>query len=149
MRARTIKIPHRSLSQQEGRFIGSFPYQLEESLAASIEASKDIEIELLAKAYQFKDYAVVRAFLNSNAFLILLLREAHNKIKSHFGFDTEIGLEVFTDPESDDGQKLFALIFTALPVDEALERLERLDQEWWLDAITRAKERLNLDVEYI
>lgn len=108
-----------------------------------------LEIEQLAKAYQFKDYSEVRAFLNSNAFLIPLLREAHYRIKSQFGFDTEIVLEIFTDPESKDSRKLFALIFTALPVDEALERLKRLDQEWWLDTITRAKERLSIDVEYV
>ncbi|MCI0614559.1 hypothetical protein L0244_16350 [bacterium] len=149
MHAKRINIPRRSLSQQVGSFIGSSPHRLEESLAASIEASKDIEVEQLAKDYQFKDYAEVSAFLNSNAFLILILREAHHKIKNHFGFDTEIALEVFTDPEGDDGQKLFALIFTALPVNEALERLEQLDQEWWLDTTTRAKGRLNIDVEYI
>lgn len=125
------------------------PILAAESFAASIEVGEEILIEQLAKDYQFKDSAEVRAFLNSNAFLISLLKEANRKIKSQFGYDTAIALEVFTDPDSDDGQKLFALIFTALSADEALERLERLDQEWWLDASARAKGRLNIDVEYI
>jgi hypothetical protein len=106
-------------------------------------------IEQLAKDYQFKDYTEVRAFLDSNDFLVPLLKEAHHKIKSQFGYDTEIALEVFTDPESDDDQKLFALIFTALSANDAIGHLEKLDQEWWLDASTRAKGRLNIDVKYI
>jgi hypothetical protein len=129
--------------------IGITPDHLGQSLASSIEANKDLEIERLAKDYQFKDYAAVRTFLESHSFLILLLREAHHKIKSLFGYDTVIALEVFTDPESDDDSKLFGLIFTALPVNEALAHLDKLDQEWWLDASARAQGSLNFDVEYI
>ncbi|MGE0133148.1 MAG: hypothetical protein AB7U82_34155 [Blastocatellales bacterium] len=149
MRSTAISLRHQSSIRQRNRFIGCAPAQFAQSLAASVEANKEIEIEGLSKGYQFKDYAAVSAFLNSHSDLLLLLREAHHKIKSVFGFDTEIALEVFTDPESDDGQKLFALIFTTLPVDEALACLERLDQDWWLDASTRANGLLNLDVEYI
>lgn len=149
MYSAAIKFRGQSSSCLPNRFVGRAPTSFEQSLAASSEANKEIEIERLAKDYQFKDYAAVWAFLNSHTELLLLLREAHHKIKTVFGYDTEIALEVFTDPESDDGQKLFALIFTALPVDEALAQLERLDQEWWLDATPRAKGLLNFDVEYI
>lgn len=149
MYSAAIKLRGQSSRCLPNRFVGRLPTSFEQSLAASSEANKEIEIERLAKDYQFKDYAAVWAFLNSRTELLLLLREAHHKIKTVFGYDTEIALEVFTDPESDDGQKLFALIFTALPVDEALAQLERLDQEWWLDAAERAKGLLNFDVEYI
>ena len=122
---------------------------VEPGVAAALAVSADIEIKQLAKDYQFKDEASVESFLSRYASLLLLLREAHHQIKSVFGFDTDIALEVFTDPDSDDGPQLFALIRTALPVNEALTQLERLDQNWWFDAAPRAACLLNLDVEYV
>lgn len=123
--------------------------QVGPSVAAALAASADIEIKQLAKDYQFNDGASVESFLSRHASLLSLLREAHHQIKSVFGFDTDIALEVFTDPDSDDGSQLFALILTALPVNEALAQLERLDQNWWFDAAPRAAGLLNLDVEYV
>lgn len=149
MRPAAIRFNRQPASRFSYHLIGFSTPNFDESLAASSEATKEIEIERLAKDYQFKDYAAVRSFLNSHSDLLLLLRAAHHKIKTLFGYDTEIALEVFTDPDSDDSHKLFALIYTALPVDEALAQLDRLDQEWWLDAATRANGLLNLDVEYI
>jgi hypothetical protein len=123
--------------------------QLEPGVAESLVANRELEIEQLATHSQFKDGVAVRSFLSRHVPLLLLLREAHHKIKTVFGFETGLALEVFTDPDDDDGQQLFVLIRTALPVDEALAQLERLDEAWWLDAAPRAEGWLNLDVEYV
>jgi hypothetical protein len=117
--------------------------------ATSLSANQAHEIERLAHDYQFRDGAAVSSFLLRHTSLSQLLRETHQQIKTVFGCDTAIALEVFTDPESDDGQQLFALIQTALPVDAALAQLQRLDQTWWLDAAPAANGLFNLDVEYV
>lgn len=144
-----LSFRHQSATRFRNRWSGVERARFEQSLAASTEANKESEIEQLAKDYQFKDYAAVRSFLSSHSELLMVLHQGHHKVKDIFGFDTEIALEVFTDPESDTGQKLFALIYTALPVDTALAQLERLDQEWWLEASIQANGFLNFDVEYI
>lgn len=145
-----ISSDHRSVAKFSNRLkVVVDRATFEQSLAASPEANKEFEIEQLATVYQFKDYTAVRSFLSSHSGLLMLLDEAQKKIKEVFGANTEIALEVFSDPESDVGPKLFALIYTVLPVDQALAQLEHLDQEWWLDASARANGLLNFDVEYI
>jgi hypothetical protein len=44
---------------------------------------------------------------------------------------------------------LFAVIRTALPEDDALRRLDRFDEEWWLKAGARASGQLTIDVESV
>jgi hypothetical protein len=45
--------------------------------------------------------------------------------------------------------ELFVYIQTPLPVTAAREKLEQLDEEWWLDALPRAGGRLNIALEYV
>ncbi len=116
---------------------------------ADILAPSEERIELLAELYQFKDYVAVATFLRESPFLAGLLLEAYERIKGHFGSDTQVALEVLTDPEVENSRELFALVRTRLSPDEALSRLNRLDEEWWLEASFQACCRLNIDVEYI
>ncbi len=87
-------------------------------------------------------------FLDAHPFLVPLLMEAHGKIEKHFGPFPDVVLEVVTDPEAENDRELFALVQTDLSPDEALHRLDRLDQEWWLEASLQARCLLNIDVEY-
>jgi hypothetical protein len=77
-----------------------------------------------------------------------VLFEAYSKIEEYFQPMLQPVLEVVTDPE-EDSKELFALVRTKLSPDEALRRLERFDQVWWLEASPRAECLLNIDVEYI
>ena len=59
-------------------------------------------------------------------------------------------LEVVTDPEADDPEpELFALIETRLNPEEAAHRLDRLDEDWWLDHSPPGPGVLVLDVEFV
>jgi hypothetical protein len=40
-------------------------------------------------------------------------------------------------------------IQTPVPATAAREKLEELDEEWWLDALLRAEGRLNIALEYV
>jgi hypothetical protein len=105
-------------------------------------------VQILEKLYQFRNHGCVTGFLREFSFLAGLLVETHAMIQQHFGTSSEIALEVVEDPETEERQ-LFALIKTFLPPDEAIEALDRLDQEWWLDALPGAHGKLSIDVEYL
>lgn len=120
-----------------------------EGASADILGPSEEGIELLAVLYQFRDYVMVATFLRENRFLTGLLLEAYERIKEYFGWDTQVALEVFTDPEATSDRELFALVQTAFSPNEALSRLDHLDQDWWLEASSQARCRLNIDVEYL
>ncbi len=90
----------------------------------------------------------VSSFLQAHPFLFPLLVEAHGKIAEYFEPSTKPILEVIADPESEDSQELFVLILTHDTPEEALSRLDRLDQEWWLDVLPQARGKMTIDVEY-
>nr|MBA3527782.1 hypothetical protein [Propionibacteriaceae bacterium] len=74
-----------------------------------------------------------------------MLDEAREQIAGVFGPETPVGLELATDPEEGDSA-LFARIETPLPVDAALDRLNCLYDDWWLDALPEARGFLHVDV---
>lgn len=104
-------------------------------------------LQSLEQLYTFRRPEEVIEFLQAHPSLVPLLEEAHGKIAEFFG-SFEIVLEVVTDPEAIDDHELFAFIRTTLPPDEALSKLNRLDQEWWLDAADRAEGKLCIHVEF-
>ncbi|HXF05947.1 MAG TPA: hypothetical protein VNM72_11105 [Blastocatellia bacterium] len=105
-------------------------------------------LQSLSQLYTFRRSEEVAEFLQEHPFLVPLLREAHGKIAEYFGPSPDVVLEVVTDPEAENDRELFAFIRISLPPDEALSKLDRLDQEWWLDASDRAENQLCIDVEF-
>ena len=108
----------------------------------------DPEMRSLERLYQFRRREEVLQYLADHRFLDPLLRETHGKIAEYFGPSPEVILEVVTDPEAEDDRELFAFIRTDLPPEEALRRLERLDQEWWLGEADQAEGKLCIHVEF-
>jgi hypothetical protein len=106
------------------------------------------ELADLGEAFAFR--GDVQSMTDRNPHLVSLLREAREQVDRVFGSSAPIDLEVVENPEAaDSSPELFAFIQTPLPVPAARERLERLDEEWWLDALPRAEGRLNIALEYI
>jgi hypothetical protein len=104
--------------------------------------------EALEKLYNFRRPVEVKGFLAAPPFLVPLLGEAHDKIGEYFGPHPKVVLEVVTDPEADDDRRLFVFNQTSPPPDETLDRLDRLDDDWWLDAGDRGEGKFCLDVEF-
>lgn len=90
----------------------------------------------------------VRQFLEAHPFLVSLLREARARIDEYFGSHNDVVLEVVTEADAEDDRELFAFVQTDLPHQEALARLEQLDEDWWLDASDRAQGKLCIHVEF-
>ncbi len=90
---------------------------------------------------------VVKRFLEENGFLIPLIEESSAKIAEYFGAETPLALEVRFHPD-DGSSELFLYIKSALPVSEAMEILDRLAWDWWLDAMSSARDRMMVSLGY-
>lgn len=91
----------------------------------------------LERLYRLHDATQVRGFLRSHPHLVDVILEAYPHVQKHFGSNPEVVLEVVTDPEAEGSELLFAYILTSLPTKEALDRLDRLDEDWFLDQFDR------------
>lgn len=116
---------------------------------AVVAAAPPPTVKDLRPRYTFRRPAEVEAFLNAFPHRIPVLIEATEVIPRYFGPDAPLVLEVFTDPEDDDPvPELFALVQIDLDPTEALDRLDRLDDEWWTDRSPDGPGALIVDIEY-
>jgi hypothetical protein len=103
----------------------------------------------LGEFYSFRDALAIRGFLRAHPQLTEVLLEAHAHLQECFGPDPQVALEVVSDPEAEGPDELFAYILTSLPADEALARLDRLDEEWFLDQLDRVGTFFNFNLEFV
>jgi len=77
--------------------------------------------------------------------LALLINEAASHL---LGFipDGRFKLELLTDPDFGDNEQLFLGVVTGLNEDQALEALQRFDQEWWVHNARQARGILCIDL---
>jgi len=99
--------------------------------------------------YSLRNAATVRRFLHAYPRLVKVLLEARLYLQKYFGPAPQVTLEVVSDPEVEGVEELFAYILTSLPVDEALARLDKLDEEWFLDQLDRVGGRFNFNLEFV
>jgi hypothetical protein len=97
--------------------------------------------------FEIEDLPAVRHYLDRHPALSPLLVEARQTIPRCFPDPTRVRLELLPDRDDENHVDLFAIIQTTLPGDEALRRLDRFDEEWWLPAAVRAQGLLTIDVE--
>jgi hypothetical protein len=110
-------------------------------------ASPNVFNPSIENLYILRDANEVRGFLEENPFLIPLLQEAHIHIKKLFP-NSDVVLEVVTDPEIAGEKDLVAFIVVGENVEDASEMLDRLDEEWWLDALDRAQGQFHITLEF-
>lgn len=119
---------------------------LEDLLAPEVDESQ--KLAQLRNLYSLRDESTVETFLQEHTYLIGLLLEAYWYIEAYFGSFPRVFLEVVIDPEATDDCQLVAYISTTLPPDEALDKLQQLDEDWWLDAMDSSKGKLCIDLEF-
>lgn len=120
-----------------------------QEIGASVVRTCEFEIRLVERLYAFRRHAKVSQFLEKFPFLARILVEAYGKFGNYFEPYPQVFLEIVTDPEAPDDHELFALIYTSLTPDEALDRLDRFDRDWWLDASRTSQGKLCIDVEFL
>lgn len=122
------------------------PHAIEYATLPDITESR--RLHPLEEIYSLRDAAAVRRFLHTYPQLVEVLLEASVYLQKHFGPDPQVTLEVVSDPEVEGVEQLFAYILTSFPVDDALTRLDKLDEEWFLDQLDRVDGRFNFNLEF-
>jgi hypothetical protein len=82
----------------------------------------------------------VRAFLDSNKFLVTLASEVYHRLQIYFPY-SQIFAKVIQD-------ELVISVGTALSPKEAKDRLYKFDDEWWLDVDADLRSKLCVTVEF-
>ena len=126
------------------------PAVIERAGAASPVDDEEQVLEQVAARDTVRRPEEVAAYLRTFPQLVPLLIEAAEVVPRYFEPDAPLVLEVVTDPEADDPvPQLFALIETRLDPEVAADRLDRLDEDWWLDRSPPGPGVLVLDVEFV
>jgi hypothetical protein len=101
----------------------------------------------LNKKYDFRPKEKVRSFLIKYPFLIKILDDAFIEIRKAFPNDP-LHLEFYRDPENFRFTQLFIVIMSDGEPVETLQKLSQLEDDWWMDNINRAKNKLSITVSY-
>ena len=99
--------------------------------------------------YLITNSLAVRQFIRLHPMLAEVLLEACGPLSELFGPSPKVALSVARDPEQEDLTELVASILTPLEPDAALERLDALDEYWFLDQIDRVQGHLNFNLEFV
>ena len=101
--------------------------------------------------YTLIDRDGVLDFLGAHSYLMPMLVDAHERVTAEFP-GSRLFLRVATDPDNmgpDNTDGLVASIATNLEPLEAIGRLDRIDDDWWLEAMPSTQGKLILDLEFV
>lgn len=105
------------------------------------------DIESLEKLYTWRGKTEILDFLEKHHFLIPVLLEAPDKISNYFP-DAQLFLECVTDPEGIDDDMLELAICMNLEPDEAVDKLNQFQDNWWLNLSNKIRQPLCPILEY-
>lgn len=114
---------------------------------ASLAYISPEDLDLLKRLYLIREPAKVTSYLHKHPFLVSVLVNAYLNAQSFFP-DSEIALQIVSDQE-EEYQKLFAYILTEGPAFDSLTRLDKLDDEWFLDQPEHIRCTFNLNLEFV
>jgi hypothetical protein len=108
-------------------------------------ALADVTRELSAD-YRVSDSNALERYLVQRPQLIPVLQEAHTVVHQYFP-DSVLELAISNDVE-DEGEEAFIYIHTHLPVQDAMARLDKLDEAWFLEADARSGYSFNINLRF-
>ncbi|OCR00901.1 hypothetical protein BCD67_23880 [Oscillatoriales cyanobacterium USR001] len=106
-----------------------------------------VDIDSLKKLYKFRGKTEVLQFLEQYPFLVPLLLKAPDKIRHYFP-DSQLFIEAIADPEGFDDAMLELAICINLDPDQAIDRLNLFQDNWWLNISYQMRKPLCLILEY-
>lgn len=105
-------------------------------------------LDLLQRCYTLRGKRTeILRFLESFPFLVPLLVRAYIVIQTYFP-QTLVFLAVMNDPDESDADQIVVSIATHLHPEEAIERLDAFDQQWWLESAKQADGKLCVLLEF-
>jgi hypothetical protein len=117
----------------------------------NINKTKDKNNQFLSwlqPGYILPQPSSVGSFIQEHKELVSLLTEAFKELRKYFPTE-DFKLQLVSDPEIAGEQQLFVYISTSLSVTDALKKLDKFDEKWWLDRIDRANGLLNFNLRFV
>lgn len=109
-----------------------------------------LDFALLASLYTSDDADKVRAWLSAYPDAVEALIDAYPVINNIFGEHLlRVELEVVKDRDANGSPELFACIHTDQDAHEALQSLDRFDDEWFLEHSEVADGKLNFNLYFV
>ena len=116
------------------------------TLAMTQTRTADATFSSIESLYSLRGKAAVARIFKEHSFLVLFLREARKKLDVYFP-NSEVSLEVITDPETEGDYQLLAAVSTDSPAEDAYRRLKEFDRDWWLDELGRSQGLLSISID--
>jgi hypothetical protein len=95
----------------------------------------------------YRNPMAVEAYLTRHPEVVDFIEMAWPYLVSFFGQEIDVALEVLTYPEEAAHEELVGWVQWPGDVHEGLERLERFDDEWFLDHMTEVETKFNFNIE--
>lgn len=89
----------------------------------------------------------VQDFLQNNPSVLPLVNETYSKIFELIPETTKVALEVFVDPESNQ-ENIIAKIYSNLSFDDAIEKLDIFDKEWFAEQFIESEMLFNVSIDF-
>jgi hypothetical protein len=107
-------------------------------------------LEQIKKQYSIpeSDLSDVEQFLDKHKDIANLVLEAYTKVRDFFTSETLL-LELISDISIEGGEELFVYIQTYLSVEEAVEKINDFDEQWFLDQLSRTKGLFNFNLRFL
>ena len=106
-------------------------------------------VRLIKNQFRFLEQGgiSIETYLYLNQETAHSLAEALDHIAFHF--DNNYSLELYLYKDGEDGTRLiYANVRTSFPPDEALDRLEAFEENWFLDQMARTEGKLTFNLRY-
>lgn len=110
--------------------VNAIPSVADASLNAEIDAVVRDAIASLGAQYEFREPIRVNSFLSGNNTLRRMLSTIYSKIRKEFPSE-KITLEMFPDSPHTSEKDMVISVATSLPVDEAIDKLDRVEDVRW------------------
>ena len=105
--------------------------------------------EKIARWYSVRDSGRIEDFVHQRPLIAKVLADAIDELPKYFGPQLDVELECVTDPEYEEDGQLFAYIRTSLPAEDALKRLDQLDEDWFLAKISQLDGAFNFNLQFV
>jgi len=116
---------------------------------ASGVTQRESEISEIVASRVLYDAPKVKTYLLKHPSIVKVLEEGISKVREIFGSGTYIELEVVSDPEVTEYKKLFVYIVTSQVSNMALEFLDRLDSEWYLNLSDETLDLISFNIRSV
>lgn len=148
-----IGMPFRKEGVLDKKEVDNFKEVVEKSESATREKWSEVASPeqhildyLKDKGCKIKNKVKVEKFLKEHPTVIGILKETPDIIEKYFE-EADLVLELFQSRE-EDYKELFLNIFTDLDLDSALEKLDKIDQNWLIPVVNKETVYFNLDVKF-